>query len=65
MSALDPVVSARPAYLPTGPREEYRGERPRLPEGRGATRGCHPSWGAGIDTVAAGYHRRRGRSGEC
>ncbi|MHB8224385.1 hypothetical protein [Acidithiobacillus sp.] len=28
MSALDPVVSARPAYLPTGPREEYRGERP-------------------------------------
>ena len=28
MSALDPVVSARSAYLPTGPREEYRGERP-------------------------------------
>ena len=28
MSALDPVVSARPAYLSTGPREEYRGERP-------------------------------------
>lgn len=28
MSALDPVVSARSAHLPTGPREEYRGERP-------------------------------------
>ncbi|MEB8475852.1 hypothetical protein [Acidithiobacillus ferriphilus] len=28
MSALDPVVSARSSYLPTGPREEYRGERP-------------------------------------
>lgn len=28
MSALDPIVSVRSAYLPTGPREEYRGERP-------------------------------------
>ena len=28
MSALDPVMSARSSYLPTGPREEYRGERP-------------------------------------
>uniref|UniRef100_E6QBA1 Uncharacterized protein n=1 Tax=mine drainage metagenome TaxID=410659 RepID=E6QBA1_9ZZZZ len=28
MSALDPVFSVRSSYLPTGPREEYRGERP-------------------------------------
>lgn len=27
MSELNPLVSARPAYPPTGPHEEYRGER--------------------------------------
>jgi len=28
MGVLDPIISAIPARLPTGPREEYKGERP-------------------------------------
>ena len=48
MSALDPVVSARSAYLPTGPREEYRGERPVYrrdvgPRGDSTPGGAHAS----------------------
>jgi len=43
MSALDPVVSARPAYLPTGPREEYRGERPVFRRDEGPRGGSAPA----------------------
>lgn len=42
MSALDPVVSARSAYLPTGPREEYRGERPVYRRDEGPRGGSTP-----------------------
>ena len=45
MSALDPVVSARPAYLPTGPREEYRGERPIYRRDEGMRGGSSPEGG--------------------
>ncbi len=43
MSALDPVVSARPAYLPTGPREEYRGEHPVYRRDEGPRGGSAPA----------------------
>ena len=43
MSALDPVASARPAYLPTGPREEYRGERPVYRRDVGPRGGATPA----------------------
>ena len=42
MSALDPVVSARSAYLPNGPREEYRGERPVYRRDEGPRGGSTP-----------------------
>lgn len=42
MSALDPIATARPAYLPTGPREEYRGERPVYRRDEGPRGGSAP-----------------------
>ncbi|MBN6742781.1 hypothetical protein JKG47_20225 [Acidithiobacillus sp. MC6.1] len=53
MSALDPVVSARPTYLPTGPREEYRGDRPAYRRDEGPRGGCTPARGSAAVVVRA------------
>lgn len=45
MNALDPAVYARPAYLPTGPREEYRPERLHFRRDEETRGGCAPARG--------------------